>query len=103
MKIMNEFRKLPANFTSKSGYDIRLIERQGAIAWYEARYVKGEKLQGYIVAKISTEKAQTLPSGKKLPDREVFPRESKFGKTGWFYMPKSRDIAEAHYQELVKS
>ena len=99
-----KYQKLPTSFTQGSqGFEYVQIDRTGNIAWYESRYQGGKDIVGFVVAKITKEKARTLPSGRKLPNREVFPRESKFGKTGWFYMPKSRDMAEAHYEELANA
>jgi hypothetical protein len=98
---MNKIRILPSKFTCKLGYDVTLIERIGRIAWYEARYVNGTKLQGYFVAKIRVRKEAISPRGKVIQSYEQFPPESEGGRMGHFYMPKSRDVAEAHFDALV--
>ena len=95
--------KLP-NFIrhERHGFEYTLINREGNKAWYEARYLNGSELVGYVVAKIRIKSANKLPSGIPLPAREEFPVPSSFGKRGWFYMPKSRSIAQAHYFELLR-
>ena len=85
----------------KQGFDYSLVMRDGRIAWYEARYLKGSELVGYIVIKIRTKKASKLPSGYTAACREVFPSPSEFGKRGWFYMSPNRSASESHYRELV--
>ena len=86
----------------KGGFDYTLIKREGKIAWYEARYLNGSELTGFVVIKIRIKKATILPSGRINACREVFPSPSEFGKRAWFYMPKSRSASEAHYTELVE-
>ena len=96
-----KIRKLQKKFTTKLGYDVSLIERIKDVAWYEARYVGGEKLQGYFVIKIEVDKGGTMPSGKKVEPYERFPGPSRGGTYGHFYMPKSRHLAEKHFSELL--
>ena len=85
----------------KQGFDYSLIKRDGKIAWYEARYLNGSELVGYVVIKIRTKKETKLPNGEITPFREVFPSPSEFGKRGWFYMSPNRSASESHYRELV--
>ena len=102
-KEKNLLERIPAFIRhKKQGFDYSLIKRDGRIAWYEARYLNGSELVGYIVIKIRTKKATTLPSGITAACREVFPSPSEYGKMGWFYMPKSRSASEAHFMELVE-
>ena len=96
-----KIRKLQKKFTTKLGYDVSLIERIKDIAWYEARYVGGEKLQGYFVVKIEINKERTMPDGTKIEAHERFPGQSWGGTYGHFYMPKSRHLAEKHFSELL--
>jgi hypothetical protein len=103
-KVKNLYERLPAFIRhKKQGFDYSLVMRDGRIAWYEARYLKGSELVGYIVIKIRTKKASKLPSGYTAACREVFPSPSEYGKMGWFYMPTSRSASEAHFMELVEA
>jgi len=95
------FKPLDASF-KRAGNLIKLIQRTGHIALYEARNPNDcELLRGYIVARIRNKKITTLKGGKVLCAREIFPPPSKFGKDGWFYMPTSLTAANAHFEELV--
>ena len=47
-----------------------------------------------MVIRIRTKRGGRLPSGSVVSDYEEFPPESSFGGSGFFYMPKSREIAE---------
>ena len=97
-----KYRKLPKLIRPQGqGFDYHLIERKGDIAWYEARYPNGSETKGWVVAKIKRRGEEKLPDGYTLPPREVFPKRSKFGSTGWYYMPKSKSLAEKHYLELT--
>ena len=64
-----------------------------------------QKLQIEDVAvrlfRITKQKPSKLPNGVMLPHREKFPSPREFGKTGWFYMKKSRALAFAHFRRLV--
>ena len=86
---------------SKQGHEYSQIAREGNVAWYEARYPNGSETKGWVVAKIKRRGEEKLPDGYTLPPREVFPKRSKFGSTGWYYMPKSKSLAEKHYLELT--
>ena len=98
-----KYKKLPKLIKHQcQGYDYSLIKRKGDIAWYEARYLNGSETKGWVVAKIRRRGEEKFPDGYTLPPREIFPKESKFGEDGWFYMPKSRTIAENHYLDLVE-
>lgn len=105
MKILNNaYETLPSFKQHKrQGFDYSLIKRDGRIAWYEARYLNGSELVGYVVVKIRVRKGTMLPSGLLTSCREVFPAPSEFGKFGWFYMPKSRSASKSHYKELVEA
>ena len=97
-----KYEKLPKLIKHKrQGYDYHLIKRKGDVAWYEARYLNGNETQGYVVAKIRRAEEEVTPRGHTLPPREVFPRQSYFGKDGWFYMPRSRPVAETHFKDLA--
>ena len=97
----SKIKKLKSKFTTSAGYDVTLIKRKGRIAWYEARYVNGEDLQGYIVAKIKNRAESTLPNGTVIPAFEQFPPASEFGTYGWFYMKNSRQRSGRHFDVLV--
>ena len=97
-----EIKRLPSEIRHKKhGYDFKLIERIGKLAWYEARYIHGSTLRGYVVIRIRTKKGGRLPSGSVVADYEEFPSESSFGRRGFFYMPKNRAIAEEKFKSLV--
>lgn len=97
-----EIKRLPSEFThERHGFDYKLIERIGNLAWYETRYIGGTELIGYVVIKIRTKRGGKLPSGTVLSDYEEFPPESSFGKSGSFFMPTSREIAEEKFKSLV--
>lgn len=97
-----KYKKLPEKITHKQhGFDYTLIKREGKIAWYEARYIRGNKLEGYMVAKIKNQPPSTLKGGHYYPARELLPSKSEFGKLGRFYLPTSRHIAEDRYNEWV--
>lgn len=84
-------------------YSYKLIDRKGMIAFYEQYRSKQLNLiTGFVVARIRHGKATKLPNGNLLPYRELFPAPSTFGRYGWFYMPESRHLAHAHYQDLIK-
>ena len=98
-----EYRKLPKQL-ERHGFSLKQIKRIANIAIYEAKYLGAtsrSKIQGYIVAKITHAKEGILPDGTVVPAREAFPSPSKFGKYGWFYMPKSLETATTHFDELV--
>ena len=98
-----EPKRLPALiWHNKQGFEYLLVKREGNVALYEARYLNGSELTGFVVIKIRIKKATILPSGRINACREVFPSPSEFGKRAWFYMPKSRSASEAHYTELVE-
>ena len=97
-----KIKKLPELIIHKNqGFEYKLIERIGNVAWYEVRYLGGSVLQGYAVIKIRLRKGGKLPSGKILPDQEEFPPQSDFGKRGDFYLPKNRGMAEKQFRTLV--
>jgi hypothetical protein len=98
-----KYKRLPKLVKPRGqGFEYHLVKRKGNIAWYEARYLNGSELKGWVVAKIRTRGEEKFPDGYTLPPREIFPKESRFGKDGWFYMPKSRSIAEEHFVSLTK-
>ena len=97
-----QYKRLPKLIKhEQQGFDYDLVKRNGDIAWYEARYLNGSETQGWVVAKIRRIEETVTPRGHTLPPREAFPRQSKFGHDGWFYMPKSRAIAEKHFNNLA--
>ena len=97
-----EIKRLPSEIRHKKhGYDFKLIERIGKLAWYEARYIHGSTIRGYVVIRIRTKRGGRLPSGSVVSDYEEFPPESSFGGRGFFYMPKNRGIAEEKFKSLV--
>ena len=58
------YEKLPKFIKhKKQGFDYSLIEREGRIAWYEARYLNGSELVGYVVVKIRVKKALCYRAG----------------------------------------
>lgn len=96
-----KYKKLPKHIKHQNqGYDYSLIKRKGNIAWYEARYLNGNETQGYVVIKIRRVGTKILPDGKVLEPREIFPAPKDFGRDGWFYMAKSRSLAENHFNAL---
>ena len=99
---MTEYRILPPEI-ERSGYIHKLIERNGMIAIYESYLLgKPNKLYGYCIARITREKEARFKNGHIIPARERFPSPSRFGTYGFFYMPKSRELAFEHYHELVR-
>jgi len=99
---MSTYKILPSNF-ERSGILYKLIERNGMIAIYEAYLPnRTDVLYGYAVARIKHEKEARFKNGHVIPARERFPSPSRFGTYGFFYMPKSREKAFEHYQELVE-
>ena len=94
--------KLPSIIKHASqGYEYSQIAREGNVAWYEARYLNGSELKGFVVAKIRIKNATIMPSGKVMAKQEKFPSRSEFGKYGWFFLKESRDKAQNHYQKLL--
>ena len=94
--------KLPSIIKhARQGYEYSQIAREGNVALYEARYLNGSELRGFVVAKIRIKNATTMPSGKFMPKREKFPSRSDFGKYGWFFSKESRSEAEEYYQQLL--
>lgn len=97
-----KYKRLPKKHTLRQqGYDYSLIERKGDRAWYEARYINGTDIKGYVAITVTKRKGSKFPDGRVLPDRECFPSESEFGTLGWFFMPTSRHLAEKRFNELV--
>jgi hypothetical protein len=98
---MSNYKILPP-IIKRGSYHYYLMHRIGMIAIYEQRRPKTpDRACGYAVVRIRNQKPSKLPNGVILPHREVFPSPSEFGKTGWFYMKKSRAFAYAHFYELV--
>lgn len=97
-----KYKKLPKLIKHQcQGYDYSLIKCKGDIAWYEARYLNGSETKGWIVVRIRRVKDKLLPNGRIAKAREILPAPKDYGRDGWFYMPKSRVIAENHFKELV--
>ena len=99
---MSNYKILPP-VIKRGTYHYHLIQRIGMIAIYEQRRCKTpDRGCGSVVVRIRNKKPSKLPNGVVLPHREVFPSSSEFGKTGWFYMKKSKVLAYAHFDELVE-
>jgi hypothetical protein len=99
---MSNYKILPP-IIKRGPYLYYLIQRIGMIAIYEQRRPRtSDRACGYAVVRIRNKKSYKLPNGVMLPHREVFPSRSEFGRTGWFYMKKSRAFAYSHFHELVK-
>ena len=99
---MGNYKILPP-IIKRGSYQYYLMQRIGMIAIYEQRRPKTpDRGCGYAVVRIRNKKSYKLPNGVMLPHREVFPSRSEFGKTGWFFMKKSRALAFAHFHELVE-
>lgn len=99
---MSNYRIL-SPIIKRGSYNYYLLQRIGMIAIYEQRRLKTpDRGCGYVVVRIRNKKTSKLPNGVVLPHREVFPSPSEFGKTGWFYMKKSKALANAHFDDLVE-
>jgi len=99
---MSNYKILPP-IIKRGTYHYYLIHRIGMIAIYEQRRPRTpDRGCGYAVIRIRNQKPSKLPNGVILPHREVFPSPSEFGKTGWFFMKKSRALAFIHFHELVE-
>ena len=97
-----KIKRLSQKFRHENqGFDYQLIERRGNAVWYEARYIDGSELKGFVVANIRVRKGGKLPSGIVLADYEEFPPKSEFGKRADFFMPMSKDIAEKQFRKLA--
>lgn len=98
---MSEYRILPSEF-QRGVWNYILLERSGMVAIYEQRHqAMPDKASGFAVARIRCRKESTMPNGKIVSPREIFPAPSEFGKLGWFYMPTSKKIAYDHYYKLL--
>ena len=98
---MKKYKILPAQI-KRGSYHYHLIERIGMIAIYEQRSPKNpDRACGYAVVRIRRKKPTKLPNGVILPYREIFPSPSDFGRYGWFYMKKSKEMALDHFHDLV--
>ena len=101
--IDTKYQTLPEKFTGVAhGYDFSLIKRQGDIALYEARWINGSELQGYVVAKIFRRPARSYPNGIAEPAKEYFPSPSQFGPRARFFLRTSKHIAERRFSDLVR-
>jgi hypothetical protein len=96
-----EYRILPPEF-KRSGWNYSLLSRTGMVAIYEQRDpAYPDKPSGYVVARIVRVPETEFPKNRIMPAREKFPSPSKFGKYGWFYMPKSKNKAFERYREII--
>jgi hypothetical protein len=99
---MTEYKILAPNF-KRRGWEYSLIKRDGMIAVYEQRNpCRLDKISGFAVVRIKTVKETKMPNGKIVPPREKFPSPSEFGRYGWYYMSKSKEIALEHFDRLVE-
>ena len=95
------YKKLPKRFT-RSGWDYTELKRIGMIAFYEMRYIKGKKIQGYSSVKIRNRGPRKLATGKMDKAREVFPCPEDFGKWGDYYGPCDEHLAWKRFYEMVE-
>jgi hypothetical protein len=80
------------------GRTLKQFKREGRIAVYEisARNVP----YGYEVIIVQNRPAETLPSGKSYPDREVYPGAEEWGTHGWSYQTSDLEGAQNRYNSL---
>jgi hypothetical protein len=65
------------------GFQYTQVWRNGSFAIYEQRTKQVSAYLRYEVVRIRIRKAQTLPGGKDLPEREVYPRSEAWGHDGF--------------------
>ena len=80
-----KYQTLPEKFTNiHHGYDFTLVKRQGDIALYEARWIDGTTIQGYVVVRVL----------RGCPDRERLPYSPSLIQ---FYKPEEWDRAKGGF------
>ena len=94
----SDLNPLESNFF-KWGMRFELMGRCGLNVWYK-NTVNGE-LYGWTVAKIKQLPKSVFPHGAVYPPRECLPSKSDGGFKIWFFMPKSKHLAEAEYRKLL--
>jgi hypothetical protein len=95
----SEMKPLENKF-DKFGMHFELQARCGLNAWY--KNTQAGKLYGWTIAKIKELPRSVFPNGAEYPPRECLPSMSDGGFKIWFYMPKSKDLAEEQYKKLLK-
>jgi hypothetical protein len=82
MKDEKTIQPLPNGFI-RGLWDYRRVDRIGPIAIYE-RWRLGQR-PSYETIIIRVQGPRTIPGGKTLPWREVYPSPSQFGKFAWSF------------------
>ncbi len=80
------------------GFNFEQIKRKGNIALYrKAKEGEGGLVESFEVIKIRTRKAAKLPSGKSLPQREIYPASSDWGTYGWTSLTSEDALRGFHH------
>jgi hypothetical protein len=86
--VTTEVKKLPITF-KKNGYEFEQLERAEKKAIYSASF--GGGVVAFEVVKIRIRKPyMNLFTGKLDPEKEIYPGNEDFGKTGWFITDRGR-------------
>lgn len=83
---------IAATFT-KGNFRFRQVERYGELAIYEQTHAHGPMVR-YEVVRIRVCPAQVILSGSRLPEREVYPSSSSWGKDGFttYTLAEAREL-----------
>ena len=88
---------LPTQFADRLfSYD--QLRRQGMVALYSQRHLASGILR-YEVVRLRIAPAYVFPNGSAVPEREVYPGSSAWGRDGWTHHTLA--TAEAQWQRFV--
>lgn len=89
-------QKLQETFRN-GGFDLRQLKREDDVILLEK--TKMAILPSYEVAIIQIQPADTFPSGKSYPEREVMPSNEDWGALAWSFSDK--ETAEQSFAKVV--
>jgi len=93
---INKMKRL-TDILRKNGFSYTLILREGRTAIYRQQVT--EKLAYFEVFVVKVKPEQNL-FGKFYPEREVFPSDDCFGKSGWSF--RNLEDAMKRYKKLIE-
>ena len=90
-------QEVPTQFADRLfSYD--QLRRQGMVALYSQRHLASGILR-YEVVRLRIAPAYVFPNGSAVPEREVYPGSSAWGRDGWTHHTLA--TAEAQWQRFV--
>lgn len=92
----DNIKTIPVSF-NKKGFEYNLVKREGDVAIYSQRWLKGETVR-YETVKIGRHNGYSM-GGSYIEPSETYPGSSLWGICGWTYC--TVEEAENKFQKLV--